>query len=72
MTFKNLTHLEIIHRLEAKFDFLTNIAYLKMEEDKIVFHCLDIDTPSILTVDAEGWVLSRPETSRFGDVLGSL
>lgn len=63
---------DLVHKLEERWDFITHIAPISRSKDERVFSCLDADTESTLSIDIDGWVLVRPNNSRFGDVLGAI
>ena len=64
---------EIVHKLEAKFPFLTHIIFEKLEPDGTYwFTCIDIDVDADLQVSKEGWVTSRKYYSKYWDVLGQI
>lgn len=74
MSIANLSQAEIIHKLEQKFS--RDLSYIvpkgRNAHGEFVFTCLDIGAESTLTVDNEGYVVSKAKGSNFGDVLGQL
>jgi hypothetical protein len=71
---QNYTDLEITQKLEKKFGRdISHIAYRETTPQGVkVFDCVDIGAESVLTVDNEGYVISKSKRSNFGDVLGTI
>lgn len=64
---------EVIHKLEKKFDFLSNIYFDHMGVNgDLIFSCVDIDKQAILIVDREGYVMTKVVGKKFYDVLGTI
>jgi hypothetical protein len=65
---------DIIVKIEKKWgDMITHIAFLDTDSRGYKrFTCADGGVDSILTVDSDGYVISRPVKSKFGDVLGTI
>lgn len=68
-----MTEIDMIHKLEKKFDFLESIYFERIDDrGHHIFSCIDAGQESFLTVDSDGWVTSRVKTKKYGDVLGSI
>jgi hypothetical protein len=62
----------VIRDLEERYD-LTHLALIEEYPDgRLLFTCQEREIPSILTIDADSWVLIKNNDSQFYDVLGSL
>jgi hypothetical protein len=68
-----MNEMEITHKLEKAFPFLTHIIFEGIEANgTYVFDCIDTEMDSKLKVDNEGWVSSRKYYSNFWDILGQI
>lgn len=76
MSIENLTDDEIIQKLDKQFGkaltYISPDPSLPNRSGGRTFRCMDLDAEAIITVDTEGYVVSRLLNSTFWDVLGQL